>query len=147
MTDIPLSVVATAGDNGEIPLSVAELSQQDEAPEITPYIISFSQYNEGLCEIKALAGNKGKKAIEILKTIGTKVRSTADFAKHNIDRIPVVRTGEYLKLFSGLEEDIELKEAKLQSTGRIFYFDLEPKRMFFVVAIRENHFETDKVRR
>ena len=55
--------------------------------------------------------------------------------------------GEYKKLFKGLEDDIELKEIKLQQSARVFYFDIEPERTFYVVAITDNHLETDKVRR
>ncbi len=54
---------------------------------------------------------------------------------------------EYKKLYRGIAEGIELKEIKLQQTARIFYFDIEPERTFYVVAITENHLETDKVRR
>ena len=147
MMDIPKEVVQTVASSNEIPDTVAEMSQEIEAPEINPYMISFARYNNRMCEISNLSGNKGRKAVETLKTIGTKIRSEADFQRNSIDRIPVCRDGAYKPLFNGLGEDIELKEIKLQSSGRIFYFDIESERVFYVVAIRENHLETDKVRR
>lgn len=64
-----------------------------------------------------------------------------------MDRIPVRCDGEYKKLYRDIAEGIELKEIKLQQRARIFYFDIEPERTFYVVAITENHLETDKVRR
>lgn len=146
MSEIP-NDVAQVLNEGDIPKIVAELPQSSEAPETRPYLISFSKYNERLCEISLLNSNKAKRAVETLKSIGTKIHSRADFQRHSIDRIPVRYEGNYKKLFSGLSSDIELKELKLQQDARIFYFDIEPERMFYVVAITENHLETGQTRR
>lgn len=145
MTDLPKNLARPTEDNGELPQAVAEFPQDTEAPEAIPYVISFARYNNKLCEISALGKNKGNKALAILKEIGTKVFSRSDFDKNNIRTDGIVNSGEYTKLYSGLGPDIEVRELFLQSTGRIFYFDIEPKRTLYVVAIRENHFETDKV--
>lgn len=147
MADIPKQVAQTSGETSELPQTVAEIPQEIEAPEANPYVISFAKYNEKMCELSQLGNNKAKKAIETLKTVGTKIRSTADYQRHSVDRIPVRCEGEYKKLFKGLEDDIELKEIKLQQSARVFYFDIEPERTFYVVAITDNHLETDKVRR
>lgn len=146
MPDIPAEVTNLPVE-GELPERVAEFPQEFDAPEGRPYLISFAKYNHKMCEVDNLAGNKGKKAITLLKEIGTKVFTKADFARNNIKNDLVKFAGEYKKLFSGLAEDIELRELFLQDSGRIFYFDIEPERTMFVVAIRENHLETDKVRR
>lgn len=146
MADIPKQVAQMSNDN-EIPQVVAEIPQNIEAPEANPYVISFAKYNEKMCELSQLQGNKAKKAIETLKTVGTKVRSTADYQRHSVDRIPVKYEGEYKKLFRGLADDVDLREIKLQQSARIFYFDIEPERTFYIVAITENHLEIDKVRR
>lgn len=147
MTDIPSKVIEPTDDNSELPRQVAEMPQETEAPETSPYLISFAKYNDKMCEIEQLGNNKAKKAIETLKTIGTKVRSTVDFQKNYIDRIPVRYEGAYKKLFNGLSADIELKELKLQQKARIFYFDIEPQRTLYIVAITENHLETEQTRR
>lgn len=141
------SEVAKTYDNGNIPSSVAEIPEELEAPEVNPYLISFAKYNERMCQLSLLGGNKAKRAIETLKKIGTSVRCESDFQREHIERIPVRCEGNYKKLFNGLESDIELKELKLQQDARIFYFDIEPERTFYVVAVTENHLETDKVRR
>lgn len=132
---------------GKIPQSAVEMPQEMEAPEATPYLISFAKYNNKLCEILNLGKNKGNKALSILKEIGTKVFSRVDFQKNNIITEGIDNSGEYKKLYNGLGPDVEIRELHLQSTGRIFYFDIEPERILHVVAIRENHLETDKVRR
>lgn len=147
MTDIPKEIAKTIQDNTEIPQRVATAPQELEAPEASPYVISFAKYNENMCEISELNSNKARKAVETLKIIGTKIRSRADFQKQFIDQIPVRRGGEYKKLYRGLENDIDLKEIKLQQDARIFYFDIESERTFCVVAITQNHLETGKVRR
>jgi hypothetical protein len=147
MPDIPNDVAQVSNNEGDIPKIVAELPQETDALETRPYLISFSKYNDRLCEISLLTSNKARKAVETLKTVGTKIRSQADFQRNSIDRIPVRYAGEYKKLFNGLSADIELKELKLQQSARIFYFDIEPERTFYVVAITENHLETEQTRR
>lgn len=147
MIDIPDKVIQSVKDSGEILQTVAEMPQELEAPEANPYVISFAKYNEKMCEILLLNSNKARKAIEILKTIGTKIRSTADYQRYSVGRLPVFNKGEYKKLYNGLAEDEELKEVKLQQEARIFYFDIEPERTFYVVAITQNHLETNKIRR
>ena len=147
MTDIPEQALEPVEDLKGLPQAVTELPQGIESPEASPYLISFAKYNEKMCEITELNGNKPKKAVEILKTIGTKIYQSADFQKHHIDRTPIRCEGEYKKLFSGIRDDIELTEIKLQQDARIFCFDIEPERTFYVVAITQNHLETDKVRK
>lgn len=147
MIDIPKKVTQPAEDSSEMPRAVAEMPQELKAPEAIPYVISFAKYNERICEILELSSNKARKAIGIFKIVGTKIRSEADFLRHSIDRIPVYRKGEYKKLYRGLGKDINLKEIKLQQAARIFYFDIESKSTFYVVAVTQRHLEADKVRR
>lgn len=139
--------VAQVGSEGKILQGVANLPSELDVPEATPYVISFVKYKENCCEICSLDSNKARKAIEVIKKIGTKVCSEADFRKYNIGRIPVYNSGEYKKLYNRLEEDIEIKEIKLQADARIFYFDIESRKTLFIVAITQNHLETDKIRR
>lgn len=146
MTNIPRDAAEMQTD-GNIPKIVAELPQESNVSEIEPYKISFSKYNDKLCEISSLGKNKGNKALAILKEIGTKVFSRADFQRLNIQTKSVVYNGAYKPLYNKIADGIEIKELSLQGTGRIFYFDIEPERMLYVVAIKENHFETEKVRR
>jgi hypothetical protein len=147
MTDIPPQVTKPEEVKGDIPQSVTTMPQGVEAPEAKPNDISFVNYNNRMCEIEQLDRNKAKKAIQTFKTIGTKIHSLKDYQRHAVDRIPVSYDGDYKKLFSGLPQDVELKEIKLQEKARIFYYDIEPERTFYVVAITQNHLETDKVRR
>jgi len=146
MSKIPNDVTQVQ-DEGNIPQRVAELPQDTDAPETQPYLISFSKYNSNCCEIDLLGKNKGNKALSILKEIGTKVYTRADFQRNNIRNEGVDNSGDYKKLYNKLDKSIEIRELFLQSTGRIFYFDIEPERVLYVVAITENHYEIDKVRR
>lgn len=143
---IPPEVIR-AETGGMLPYGVAELPKDLESPEARPYVISFAKYNEDLCEISVLSSNKARKTVQTLKIIGTKIHSSADFQRSNIDRLPIARKGDYIRLYRGLGADITVKEIKLQEDARIFYFDIEPERTFYVVAITENHFETNKIRR
>ena len=147
MTEIPKKAAESTEGGGDIPQAVAEIPQEVEAPEVNPYVISFARYNNRMCEISDLNSNKARKAIETFKIIGTKIRSTADYQRYLVDRIPVRCEGEYQKLYNGLPQDVDVKEIKLQQNARIFYFDIEPERTFYVVAITQNHLETNQVRR
>jgi len=147
MVNIPKSAIEPSKKIDELSQIAQRLPQETEAPEAIPYVISFAKYNEKMCEISGLGKNKAKKVLEILKTVGTKICSGTDYYKNCIDRIGVHCKGEYKKLYRRIPEGVGLKEIKLQGTARIFYFDIEPKRTFYVVAVRENHLETKKVRR
>ena len=142
MTKIPKHVTKAASEDSEIPQKVGELSQETEDPETKPYVISFAKYNEKMDGISDLNSNKAGKALKILKTIGAK-----NYAEPEWKVASVSNSGEYKKLFRGLGRDIELKEIYLQQTARIFYFRIEPKRIYYIIAITNNHIETDKVRR
>ncbi|MFH1822974.1 MAG: hypothetical protein ABH830_04725 [Patescibacteria group bacterium] len=146
MIDIPAQATEPSEKIDKISQIAQTLPQDIEAPEAIPYVISFAKYNEKMCQIALLTSNKAKKAIETFKKIGTKICSMADFQRCSIDRIQVLRKGEYIKLYRGLSDDIDLKEIKLQEDARIFYFDIEPQRTLYVVAITQNHLETNKVR-
>jgi len=146
MLDIPKDVVKIPKD-GDIPKLVVELPQETEFPETKPYLISFYKYNKKCCEINVLGKNKGNKALSILRDIGTKVCTRADFQKNSIKNQRVDNSGDYKKLYSKIDEGIEIRELFLQGTGRIFYFDIEPERTLYVVAVTENHYETNKVRK
>ena len=124
MPDIP-NEVAQLPQEGDIPKMVAELSQESEVLEARPYLISFANYNDKLCEIDILGKNKGNKALSTLRDIGTKVYTRADFQRNNIDNSSVGNSGDYKRLYNKLDQGIEIRELFLQSTGRIFYFDIE----------------------
>jgi len=79
MTDIPKQATEPSDKIDKLSQIAQKLPQDTEAPEAIPYVISFAKYNEKMCEISELGGNKAKKAIETLKAIGTKIRSEADF--------------------------------------------------------------------
>lgn len=144
--EIPLGVTI-AREEGEIPSSVVEFSEETEAPELRPYVISFEKYNHKLCEISDLGKNKGKKALGLLKQIGTEIYCRADFQRKQIRSDGVERLGAYKVLYNGIAEGVEVRELFLQGNARIFYFDIEPERTLYIVAIKENHFEIGKTRR
>ncbi len=116
------------------------------------YRVSFSKYNtDSRWDIKQnLKIQDAKKALVVLNIIGTKVRSTGDlngdiFGKEVKKKI--TRKGEYLKLYQGLSKDTELREIKLSDEARLFYFDIESAKTFYVVVIATGHLETNKNRR
>lgn len=144
--DLPRSV-AESNPQEVLTPKVAELSQESESTEASPYVISFGKYNEKLCEIDNLIGNKGKKVLNHLKTIGMNICSFEDFRKNNLEVRTVTNEGEYKKLFNHLGEDIELKELIIGKDERLFFFVIESEKVICIVTIKASHFETNKNRR
>lgn len=107
------------------------------------YFLSFKFYNEKLCEVDVLEKNRPKECIKVLKRISQ--TSIGNLKEKNIDRIPVENRGEYKKLYNGLTNEVEVFEHKIQGDARLFYFTAASD--FFVLAITNNHLETNKTRR
>lgn len=112
-------------------------------PEDANFRISYHYYRDDLCEMKNLIGNAGRSCLKDLRTIGKSKKGT--LASNGIDEIRVRGEGAYKPLLNGLTEDVELREHKILSTARLFYFVKE--ETFHVVAITNAHIETDKNRR
>lgn len=148
---------------GDIPQSVAGLADTMEAPEAVPLLISFSRYNSSECEV-----DRGQMevyawdALRQIKRVGTQPGTPAEF---NFGGDHIINAGEYRKLFKGLDDpEIDMREIKLSGkrkrmdyrgrkpkevtetvgTGRIFFYVID--RTLYLVAIRANHYETDKIR-
>lgn len=133
-----------------IPITATELPQPDEAPESKPVLISFERYNSKECELDGMDNKMARKAFQTLRDIGVNVRTEADFKDHlpKLQIIPIENSGHYRGLYKGLMDlpDVEIKEAKIdRDKGRMFFFLVE--RIFHVIAVRENHYETGKNKR
>ena len=112
--------------------------------EVRPFHISYEYYNDGECQVVALIKNRAKRALEVLRIVG-RMLSVKEFHGEGVGTVSVKNMGDYARLYSGLAEDIELKEHRLQGVSRIFYFTVG--RVFYPVAIRNSHYEVGKRRR
>lgn len=114
-------------------------------PETEVFHISFKYYNDKECEIAGLIKNRAIAALINLKIIG-RCYDFKSLKDNGINIIKVRPSGDYQKLFTKrITEDVELREHKIQSDARLFYFIAE--KMFYIVAITNSHYETDKNRR
>jgi len=138
----PIPQFNSSKRNTLIAESVAQLPQS-ENPEEIGFVISFQHYRDDLCEIKLLSKNGGRRALENLRVIG-KSYNKFSLRQNNIDIDPVANNGEYKKLYNGLSPDVEILEHRIQSTARLFYFFVN--NYFYIRAIKNSHFETDKQR-
>ena len=136
-------------DSHVIPPTVAELPQEDD-PEILPFKISFAKYNRKECEIDGIDPDYAKAALTTLRDVGVYFTSEDAYAKQSIhSEIKYVNNdGDYGRLFKGMG-DAEIKEIKFQNQkkkvdGRLFFFTLEKERTFYLVAVRQNHYDTEK---
>ena len=123
-----------------IPEELAEISQ-DINPETNPYLISFKYYNNKECQIKNYLKNQGRKALLILKEVGC-CRNLNELKNKGVDIITVENNNEYSKLFNRLSPEVEMREHKIQSTSRMFYFITD--KQFNVVAFTNRHYQTNK---
>lgn len=146
MTDLTEKIASPIEDNGKLLPEITTMSQDQDMPEGRPYVISFAQYKDKLCEISFLQKSNAKKALNVLKNIGTKVCSKTDFNKNNLKIKKIINNGEYKRLYNSLSPDTEISEITLSDTSRIFYYDIESEKTLYIIAIKENHFETDKNR-
>lgn len=152
---------------GEIPEAAAKIPEKIE-PETSPVQISFSRYNTSECEIEqGQMSPYAMNALRAIKNIGTHVRTLNDFTSTYFESSAerVINAGEYKKLFSGLDDpEIDMREVKISgkvpirsfyrtkskekmervTTGRLFFYVVS--QTLYMVAIRANHYETDKMR-
>jgi len=133
----------SVGEPHRIPWRLEDGARKNQTAEVSDtYVLSFKYYREDLCEIDFLEKNRPKECIRVFKRITqTKVGC---LQTNNIDRISIKDSGDYKKLFRRLTDGISLYEHKVQGTSRIFYFT--SLNHFYVVAITNNHYETDKHR-
>lgn len=120
------------------------LNPLEKDSESDIFRISFRYYKDKLCEVPILHKNIAKKVLEDLKKIG-RCCDIQSLKEKNIDTIRVFPVGDYKKLFTQpLSEDTDMKEHKVSGPSRLFYFI--SGKMFNIVAITNNHYETDKNR-
>ncbi|MEK7572203.1 MAG: hypothetical protein AAB553_08085 [Patescibacteria group bacterium] len=127
----------------KIPQSATLLKDQKD-PEDEYFTISYRYYSDSECQITSLNQNTARAFLQDIKTIGRTKRTPYYLKQVGINVIPVYGIGAYKSLLKNLPEDVDLKEHKVQSTSRLFYFLKQNK--FCIVAIKMNHIETDKHR-
>ena len=120
------------------------LNQKDIETET--FIVSFKHYNDNECQIKELKQSPARKALNSLKTIG-RLSNVGQFFPKNIQISPVSNAGNYRKLFKTIpdEQDIDMFEYIIGKIERIFFFIVS--RTFYLVTIRNSHYETNKIHR
>jgi hypothetical protein len=139
-----------------IPLDAAELPQEEEAPEVQPFKLSFAKYNPKECEIDGINPHNGKAILTIVRDIGIYFTNEENFTKKSSKDIEikhVINGGDYKKLYRGLYEDEEVREIKykhsypkkgIEIDVRLFFCSLEKEKTFYIIAVRESHYDTSK---
>ncbi len=129
------------GSDPKIPPSVAEFTPD----EIQKFTIGHGHYNEDECKVRDLTTAQLKKIIENFKRF-SKVASTDELYGVGIEVKSVHKRNDYVRFYSGLEEDVELKEFDI-GQGRVFFFIDTRHRVLEVVAYVNSHPEYKKNRR
>jgi hypothetical protein len=135
----------------DVPVAAAELPETSEAPEISPYKISFAEYKSDECQMNGMTGPNAKATLQILRDVGVHYTDEENYWSNSdgIEIKPIIRDGDYLDLYRGLPDDSEIKEIKYQREKkdidiRLFFFTLEKERTFYLVATKEQHIDTSK---
>jgi hypothetical protein len=103
-----------------------------------PYLISFEHYKWKKCEIKDISKSGTlKKALEWFRDVGAATEIGEIPGSYNVKNF-----GEYSFLFDRLDEDVEIKEYKLDRTdGRIFFYADDAKKIIHCILIKNAHIE------
>jgi hypothetical protein len=122
-----------------------------EAPEVTPYKISFARYKEKECQMDSMSGQNARATLKVFKDVGLYYTDEKNYWSKAgpIEIKHIVRGGDYGDLYRNLSEDTELKEIKYKHDRkeidiRLFFFTLEVERTFYLVAARHDHIDTGK---
>jgi hypothetical protein len=139
--------------------AVAELPEAQEPPEAIPYKISFEDYKSGECEIDGLNKPNAGVALKLIRDIGINLTDGGNLAASSrfINDIRYIQNqGDYGNLYRGLAQDIEIREIKCKHENRnkpekaydfrLFFYTLDAERTFYVLAVRQSHYDTDKGR-
>lgn len=134
--------------------AVAELPSEEEAPEVKPFKISFADYKSNECEISSgLTKDNGAVALKVLRDVGVHFTDEANFNKNVSSEVRevkyITRSGDYRNPYRGLDPDKEVREIvcnhlKKKVDFRIFFYTLETERTFYVLAVRQSHYDTTK---
>ena len=101
------------------------------------FLISFAKYSDKECGINEIDNKRARKALKLLRDIGTSIRSEIDF--QNFKHKPISPSGDYKKLYRGLPFDIEIKELFIDTDkGRIFYFTVQ--RILYLICVTDAHY-------
>lgn len=133
---------------GVLPNSLAEMSEEIE-PETQPYLISFLNYNDRMCQLEGSFDHKQRKnCLKLIKQIGTKVCSKSDISNLGVTVKPVVNAGDYSALYRGLDDGVQVEEAYLSNShdekGRLFFFTVDSKKIFYFIAFKNTHIDTSR---
>lgn len=130
-----------------LPVSVAQDSSLPEFLDGSNYQLILSQYNHKECQISDLIPKEVDALLKKLSLITEQNPNT--IAGTNIIRDSVVKDGQYKLLFSGLKDDIDLKEATFFGTARIFFYLVNShlhgdrySNYCCIVAVKKQHIET-----
>jgi len=137
-----------------VPSEAAELPPVVEEPEVLPYKISFASYKPEECEIDGMRKSNAAVALKIVRDIGTNYRGPKSSPSRFIDDVKkIVGTGDYQRICNGLAEEIEVQEIKFTRERRkepensvdlrIFFYTVDTERTFYVLAIRQSHYNLD----
>lgn len=101
------------------------------------YKLVFKLYNNDVCDVYKVNNKIGTK--HIFATL-SKITEYGPSNKGKLVRDSVKRSGQYLSLYKGLEEDVVLEEVEFgDDGGRIFCYFINS--FCCVIAIRANHLE------
>lgn len=139
-----------------VPKEAAEFPKEQEDVEAIPFKISFEDYKNRECQIDGLKKTNAAAVLKIIRDIGVYFTDESNLLANAscIDEIlTIVRRGDYLQICKGLEEDIQVKEIKYAHQNRrqpendvdirLFFYTLESERTFYVLAVRQDHYNLD----
>lgn len=103
------------------------------------YKFSFEYYKDKECDIDNIEKSSHKKLLTWLKTVGKGYSLDDIIERGKGDTIDYI--GAYKKLYNGLPEGVELREYKLSSQERLFYFIDDANKIVNLVLVKKAHID------
>lgn len=133
---------------GRIPIGADNYKNRSDIGD-QRFSIGHEFYNEDLCEIKHLDRAPLRKILDCYKKL-CKCTSVQDFDQTGIRIKNIENANHYREYYKGLTNrmpDIEIKEFYAGERERAFFFIDPAKKIIQIIALRNGHTETKKVKR
>lgn len=150
---VPPSEVPLSSAGAIVPPTAADATGVPETQD-EPYAISFASYIESECQITGMSKANSVAALKILKDVGLSYRGPGTLSTSFVDRVERIRReGDYLRVCAGVAEEIDVMELVYKKERprdqnnsidlRVFYYSLSNNRTFYLLAIRQDHYNLD----
>lgn len=139
LSEETLKNLAAVPNDWQIPVTVANVANEETTGELSTFIVSFDHLEIDECVFNQFDSVKTGALVRLLKRVND--CEVNRLGAERIVRDNISCTGAYVSLFNNLSPDIEMKETELPGNGRVFFFIT--RNRFNIVSIESIHRNID----